>query len=362
MESHVLFLSEYLANKGYDVTVLTADADQNGRRLGQGQSLDTLKVIRFPVWMRIGGFGSFWPGVSKTLMSTKFDLIHTHVYRHPHSTIALVASKLRKTPSILTGHSPFHPTSVRGALMGDITRLFDASLGRAMTGSYGAVIAVTSSEALAYQRLGVERRRIHTIPNGIPVEAFRRAEPQRYNRRFFLYLGRVHPTKGIEFLIESFARLPRDSSSVELVIAGTGSEDYIHRLSDMVSRLQLRDKVRFVGHVPEDQKWHLLASCVGLVLPSIYEPFGIVLLEAMAQGKPVIATRPGGPEDIIEEGITGFLVRYGDVESLSSKMLTLLTDVSHDMGRRGRERAKRYLWDRVAEEVSSLYDKLLSGS
>ncbi len=363
VENHVWYLSRYLVAAGHDVTVLTSDRDHDGRRIVRTQDeVGGVQVLRFPIRMKVGTFGNFWPGLFGTLCARDMNLIHTHVYRHPHSALALAAAKLRDIPCLLTGHSPFHPLTVRSAALADLTRLYDASLGRLMTRWYDTIIAITSSEAEEYHRLGASKRRIEVIPNGVPTEAFERVNDEGQDRPFFLYLGRLHPTKGLEFLIRSFAQVSTENSSVRLWIVGDGPSTYHAHLSRLVSRLNLEGRVIFTGSVDENRKRRILASCACLILPSVYEPFGIVLLEAMAQGKPVIATSLGGPKDIVHDGTTGYLVEYGDEESLATRMLDLLNcqSASQLMGQRAREYAKQFAWDKVAERIVSVYSALVS--
>jgi glycosyltransferase involved in cell wall biosynthesis len=99
------------------------------------------------------------------------------------------------------------------------------------------------------------------------------------------------------------------------------------------------------------------------VFPSIYEPFGIVLLEAMACGKPVVASNVGGIPFVVEEGKTGLLFESGNVEDLADKIMTILEneELGEKMGEAGRERAKEFTWDKIAERTVEVYKEILKG-
>jgi glycosyltransferase involved in cell wall biosynthesis len=99
------------------------------------------------------------------------------------------------------------------------------------------------------------------------------------------------------------------------------------------------------------------------VFPSIYEAFGIVLLEAMACGKPVVASNVGGIPFVVEEGKTGLLFESGNVEDLADKIVTILKDeeLREKMGEAGRERAKEFTWDKIAERTVEVYKEILKG-
>lgn len=111
LERHVYHVSLELLNRGHEVVVFTSNIDRKGRKLPLHETLDGIEVRRFPVWLRIGEFGTFWPTFMKHVKD--FDVVHLHNYRHPHALLGALVAKYRRIPNILTTHAPFHPPGSR---------------------------------------------------------------------------------------------------------------------------------------------------------------------------------------------------------------------------------------------------------
>jgi len=176
-----------------------------------------------------------------------------------------------------------------------------------------------------------------------------------------LYVGRLQPIKGLETLLQAMTRL--DPATRLLIIGGDQDEpDNAHavRLRGSVAELGLERRVRFLGTQPQRRLRLFYAAAEATVMPSYYESFGMVALEAMACGSPVVASRVGGLITTIKDGVTGHLVPEGDAEALAGRLRQLLTD------RRERDRmsaeavswAAEHRWPCVAEAVCRLYSEL----
>jgi len=139
-----------------------------------------------------------------------------------------------------------------------------------------------------------------------------------------LYLGRLHPKKRPEDVVKAFAIVAQRISNAKLVIAGKGIEE--KKLKKLAAELNLEDKVIFTGFVSDDEKWDLLKRCDIFVLPSIIEGHPITLIEAMACGKPVIATNVGPFPEIIKDGETGILVPACSPGHLADAIINLAQD------------------------------------
>jgi glycosyltransferase involved in cell wall biosynthesis len=148
--------------------------------------------------------------------------------------------------------------------------------------------------------------------------------------------------------------------AVELNIIGSGPR--LDEYAGLARTLQIMDQVHFLGHVEHGKLPAHYAKADLLVLPSRMESFGLVLVEAMACGLPVVATRVGGIPEVVEDGVTGLLVPPNDPEALAEGINSLLEDPDRmkAMGARGRERAKEHFtWDTVAKRLVSLYTEVL---
>jgi len=250
--------------------------------------------------------------------------------------------------------------------------------------------------------------KIKTIYNSVDVELFREKQyppPVEARAWRILFVGRISPEKGIHILLEAFQRLIDDGENVYLDIIG---QDFIAPIevivglsdSDIVSKLkvfydttptaklrswlrgkfprrlrwlqdttyrgllqrmvkgEMASRVRFVGYVPNEDLAHWYREADLVVLPSLYETFGIPLIEAMASGTPVLASRTGGIPEIIEDTRTGLLVEPGNVEQLAKGMSRLLRDsaLRRQMGQVGRKRvAEKFSWEKTAETLARYY-------
>lgn len=163
--------------------------------------------------------------------------------------------------------------------------------------------------------------RARVIYNGINLERFKGVDPVEHDKPFVFALGRHVPQKGFDVLIRAMAQLPE---SLDLLLAGDGPDrESLERLAE---QLGLSGRVRFLGRL--DPAWvrRYMHSAVVFVLPSRHEPFGIVNLEAMASGTPVVATRVGGVPEFVKDGQTGWLVAAEDVDELVSAISRVITD------------------------------------
>jgi len=148
------------------------------------------------------------------------------------------------------------------------------------------------------------------------------------------------------------------------VITGGGDLTETLRLRRLAYRLGVHDSLIMLGHVSHEKMPHVYSISDVVVLPSLREGTPLVLLEAMACGKPVVATRVGGIPEIVKHGENGLLVRPKDIEGLSKAILTLLEDpdLREEMGKKARRRAvKEFDWDIKADEVIRVYKEVLQG-
>lgn len=184
------------------------------------------------------------------------------------------------------------------------------------------------------------------VPSGVPLTAI---------------CGRLHERKGIPIYLAAVARLQESYPDVHHLVIGEGSPEYLRLLLEEVERLGLSARVHFLGY--RGDVWEVLAGVDILVSAATLEPFGRTLIEAMALGIPVIATRSGGPEEIIVDGESGFLVEINDESAIAERMSRLLGDhdLSHAMGAAGLRRVMNYfdLSKKVAE-IEKVFEQVLA--
>jgi D-inositol-3-phosphate glycosyltransferase len=228
---------------------------------------------------------------------------------------------------------------------------------------------------------GAEPARIEVIPCGVDLELFHplpRDEAKAHlempqDHKMVLFVGRIEPLKGIDVLIEAMALVLRDMDQLRdeiclCIIGGDPDADAdkmdqeMAHLQRMREKLGIADVVTFLGKRDQDDLPYYYSAAEVCVVPSHYESFGMVALEAMACGTPVIASRVGGLTFTVKDGHTGFLVPNDDRQALAKKLRLLLTNenLRGDMGRQATQLARRYGWPIVAGQIVALYRELIT--
>lgn len=220
-------------------------------------------------------------------------------------------------------------------------------------------------------------QRVHVIPCGVDTSLFRprhRGETLQVlglaPRPWLLFVGRLEPIKGLDTLLRAMRVLGQRFNRgpwgpALLIIGGDGDDpDPSKRewsLREQAKRLSLEDRVFFVGSRPQEELPLFYSASDVCILPSRYESFGMVALEAMACGTPVIASHVGGLGFTVVDGVTGFLVPEGDAEGLAQRIHWLLESPSlrQELARNAMERARDFTWDRVVSSILELYEALL---
>ena len=209
--------------------------------------------------------------------------------------------------------------------------------------------------------------KVYIIPeNGVDLDLWDSSQATaRFEKEegpLIVFLGRLVPIKNVECLLQAFAALPR-TKKARLAIAGDGPAR--QSLEASAARLGIRDSVRFLGHLPQNECAALLKSSTVLALPSILECGGAVVLEAMAASKPVVAVAWGGPLDYVTKK-TGILVeprsREQLVQEFSSALLYILDhpEIAENMGRAGRKRVEEYFdWRKKAELIERIFLEII---
>ena len=357
VESHVLRLSEFLGGRGHSVVVHTSDRSATGAQLPRKDRVGVVAVRRYPPLLRLGYYmTTFHPVLAGA------EIVHLHGYGLLANDWSARRARTTGVPVVYTLHHGVarpEPTARARAERA----VYDWFLGRRTLHRASAIVAANDADRRWLEARGVPRDRVHVIPTGLEAEAFEPGSPDRARKafglgRYALYVGRLHKEKSVDVLLRAFAALPPEETA--LVVAGPDAGEG-QRLRVLASSLRVPDRVRFVGEVDDPMKRDLLAGCEVLVLPSFYEAQGIAVLEAWAQGRPVIASDVGGLPDLIDDGADGLLVPWGDVEGLAGALRRVLGDprLAASLGATGRAKAEdRYRWVKLAPQVEALYESV----
>lgn len=214
------------------------------------------------------------------------------------------------------------------------------------------------ADKVAVIRNGIDLAEVEPEPE--PFEAARAAYA-RPDEPIVLFLGRMVEEKGIGTLIAAMPRVVREIPGVRFIMAGDGPE--LSACRERVANLGLAERVLFTGHADDRLRNRLLRVADVAVFPSWYEPFGIVALEAMAAGLPVVVSDAGGFDEIVRHGENGWKVPAGHPGALADGIVTLLRDgnLATGLARVGRQEvAVGYRWEDVARETLALYEQVLA--
>jgi len=364
---HCLGLAKALARENLEVHVVTLDFP--GAPLYE--DVEGVKVHRtrielghptFTVWAFL--FNHFMEKEAAYLNRVNdFDVIHIHDWLTAPSGIS--CKYYWNKPLVLTVHST-EVGRVQGLRSPD-SYLIDG-LEWWMTYEATRVIVVSDSVKWELQNhFHLPEEKIEVIPNAVDMEKYekdidRAQVKRRYGldpyEKLVLFIGRLVPQKGVEYLIWAVPSIVRSRPEARFIIAGDGwSRSYLEGLAMSTGH---GDKIRFVGFVPDSDLVELTMSADVLVIPSVYEPFGIVALEGMAAGVPVVAGNVGGLSEIIEHERTGVLVYPRNAESIAWGVNRVLSDPGYSnwLTQNAKRKAQEiYSWDAVAKRTAKVYEE-----
>jgi len=365
---HCEGLSKALAKLGLEMHVVTLDFPGSP----DYEEVDNVKVYRarieighpnFITWAML--FNHFLEKrIADVNEQVGFDLIHIHDWLTAPAGIA--SKHFLKKPLVTTVHSTEHG---RSGLQSPDSYTID---GWEWWATYEAGRVIVTSNSMKNEVCGhfhLPWEKVKIIPNGIDASRFhvkvdRPSVRGRYgvgsNEKLVLYVGRLVPQKGVEHLIRAVPLIAQRHPNAKFVIAGDGwLRDHLERLARSTG---YGWKIRFVGFVPDSEMLALMSSADVLVIPSIYEPFGIVALEGMAAGVPVVASKVGGLAELIEHDKTGVHVYPGKPESIAWGVDHVLSNPEHAswMAREALEKVKNvHTWEAVASETLQIYKEVL---
>lgn len=291
------------------------------------------------------------PQLYRLFRAFRPDVVHTHRYVLRYTLLPMLFCRV-----------PVRVHTVHSVAQKEVDRI--GKLVHWIAFRLGGVVPISISREVANTVRAVYGRGIHTpvIYNGIPTTRFvsraGRDNAKKEKNVVLLHVGRFAPEKNHLLLIEAFALALKEYPTMQLWLVGDGAlRPAVERL---VKEKGLDKMVLFIGVIPNVADF--LADCDLFVLSSDWEGFGIVIAEAMAAGKPVIATAVGGVPELVEDGVTGILVPSRDPQALAQAILRLVKDpdLRQRMGKAAQERTlERFDIARTAREYEALYLKLL---
>jgi len=361
-ESYVLNLAIRLAQRGHQVHVLCAS--HMGRPSLEFASRMTVRRLR-PLFTLYGVPIS--PNLLLELLLVKADLIHVNFPNPLNALISGFVARLRRIPAVLTWHNDLPPVTPAASVL---VRLHDHLLAPLYAHLYRAIISTSEEYASSSPLLPRFGPRVLVVPNGVDCGRFRpdldgapiRRRHGLGDAHLLLFVGaltRWHRYKGLPVLLRAMRLCGDNLRGPYLLVVGDGDQRPAYEA--LAKSLGIGGRVVFAGEVPDGELPDHYAASDLLVLPSLdrSEGFGVVLLEANACGKPVLASRVGGIPSYVREGVNGALVEPNNPPSLAGEILRLL-EGRIDPGA-CRERAKSYDWSAIVERIEKLYNLLVEG-
>jgi len=349
--AHIYHLSQHLIKAGHEIKVIAPLSsppkilDKGFIRLGRSVPVPTggsTARISLSVWLE--------PRIKQLLKEESFDIIHLHEPLAP--IIPLFILHLSQSVNVGTFHA-FHGSGRIYWLSKYILRKWHNKLDGLIAVSNPALGFVSNHFPGNYR----------VIPNGIEFERF--SKPARPLREFqdgklnILFVGRLEKRKGLKYLLGAYAKLKWNHPNTRLIVVGPGNpEPEAYRF---IAERNIEDVV-FVGSVSyEDLPRYYQIADIFCSPATGKESFGIVLLEAMAAGKPIVASSIEGYSSVMSHGQQGLLVPPKDEEALEESLETLLenSDLREEMGNRGSQEALKYDWERVTAQIIEYYTFLL---
>ncbi len=366
VETTVKELSTRLHRLGESVEVYTSDLYDEGRwerRSDYAPAVNGVPAHRFPVYRRLipGLTMPMMVGLVEGLTRDRPEVIHAHSHRYGHVLESAAAARKIGCPLVVSAHyHPAHPGE--SPMKRGLLRVQDQLFGVLAYRGAAAVLVETAMEAEAL-RAFVPAGRIRQIPPGIDLELWRHPStdhaPEGLPPRYLLYAGRIASNKGLPTLVRALARLPKETR-LPVVLMGRdwGSRSNLERLAREVG---VADELVWSGYIADPAQYRAtFRGAAAFVLPSDYEAFGLVLLEAMAAGVPIVATAVGGVPEVLDHGRAGRLVPPRDEAALAEAIGGVLSDPGAAEALRaiGLSRVEEFSWDRAVESHRRLYQEL----
>jgi len=360
----VFHISRELAKRGHEITVYTTNAFDTKRNFKIRKTRTYIDGIYVHYFRNVFNLQGMYvsPGIlGKTRSEIKdFDIIHLHEARSFQNIVLYHYCKTKAKPYVFTPHG----TILRRIEKFMLKKLYDYTFGFNIMKGAKKLIALSKEEAQQFMSVGIKKDKIVVIPNGIDLDSFSHSlAPLSFKKKFgipetsriILYMGRVHRQKGLDFLLNTFSKI--QDRDVVLVIAGS-DQDYLQSIRERSRKLNISDKVIYVGFLTGNDKLSAFRDSYMVVYPSIYECFPLVPLEAAACSKPSIVTEGGVMADIVKTGDFGFSVPYGKIFLLKEAILRLLNDekLAKQMGINGKNFvAKNFSWETIVPQLENVY-------
>jgi glycosyltransferase involved in cell wall biosynthesis len=359
-------IAAHLQERGFQVQVFTTDATHGKEKRMQRleDQYRGLKIRRFQYRLSFGDFFRFSPALVWALWTSDYDLIHVHNSHDAHLLPALIIKTLRGKKLVLTGHNPYVVgKEKRGGTLSRWVKVFDIAL-RLFASQIDRYIALLESEKqVVIKKFNLKPEKVAVIPNGIQ-ELFYAQDGNKENfwkewgiepGKWQLIAGaacRLNYVKGLQNLLQAVRELPQ----VLFVFVGgdDGYYGHLHKIYNQFTNVIFTER-----YLPPTEVKDFYQAIDLFLLPSLYEPFGMTVVEAMAQGKPILATNRGGTKEIVKPEF-GELLDPSDQEKWKERIEYYANHKSEleSKAEVAKQNATGYSWDKVISQIIAIYDQV----
>jgi glycosyltransferase involved in cell wall biosynthesis len=364
----IMSMVKALREEGVDAAILTTEDNKTYREehmtLGRWFWLNDIPILMFPILnseSQILNEYLISPQLSWWLLQNidKFDAIHVHSIFSYSSTTSMLIARLKRIPYMVRTIGQLNKWSLTQSRLKKMLMLLLIEKSNLLK---SFAIHVTSRTEMEDLKLVCNHENILCLELGVTVAKIRSPlNHLKYQKIRFVFLSRIHPKKQLDKLLEAFSILYNtyNKTSWHLFIAGDGDCEYICSLKKLADEYGINDFIQWMGHLDEGEKVSLLRTCDWFVLPSISENFGLSVVEALANGLPVIISPEVGISDIIVEN------KVGLVTSASFTLVEALGISLQGAPMEMREAAlklvqERFSWEQIAKKLILFYTNQIS--
>ncbi len=351
-----------LAKMSHEVHIFTTLKDNWKKE----ELVEGLHIHRTKTYFQYKYYLEFNPGWIRNVMKHKLDILHIQSFGFIMADIAVLLKKaFSKTKILNTPHGPFMALQ-KYPWWQEILKVFYTIFEYPVNMLYDDVVQVNPEQWKWMTKVGVRKKRIKFIPNSIPKEVFNKVDVEAFKKKYNLqnklvisYLGRIQKYKGLDQVVKVLPDLVKANPNICFLAMGKDSGD-MERLKKLAKDLDVSKNIVFASVNDEERLAGLDVSEI-FVLPSEWEAFGIVIIEAMARHNAVISTTTEGGNFLIEEGKNGYLYDYKDTNHLRKHLLKLIKDdkLRHKMMETNYSYSKEFSTEKIAKQLEALYKKVL---
>lgn len=374
-ERHVLNISRELVKRGHHVTVCTSNyfnSDEASKR--DNEVVFGIKVHRLKgIFVDVPPRRIIIPKMLEYLTSTEYDVIHAHSMMSQPTEMALWAAKNNKIPFIYTPH--FHPwqSYKENPHERRLRRSYEETYFKTLLEKSDQIIAVSDFEKQYFiDNFKIDKNKICVIPNGISIKdmniksGYRKKIVKRYNlkknKKYILFTGLLTQRKCPLQTLKVFNIVSKYVPDVDLIMAGRKRDQY-QKIIKYIAKNKLENRVKLIGYVSDNVKNALLERADILLMPSNYEAFGMIYIEALYFKTPVVSTNVGGISYAVMNRSNGYLVKDSkQIQTMAKYTIRLLhnSKLRKTMGEAGKARVERkFLWEKSELKIEKIYKELL---